>query len=294
MSTEFLTTHEVADLLRIKLRKVYELASTHEIPSVKAKGKLLFPRQDILAWLQHGKQATSAPTANNTPPAVLAGSYDPLLEWAIKASGCDLALKLAGSQTGLDEFTAGRAQACGLHLAEPLSGGLEWNVRTVANQASLHNAVLVNWAWRNRGFIFAPGKRGSIRHAGHLKGMRLVRRPDGSGTQVLMDWLLQQNGLDQSDVHWSEVCHGETDAIACLTSGQADVALSLQAMAGQYGLEFIACMKERFDLLVHRKAWFDPHFQQLWAFTQGEFFVQKSRQLQGYDLTQKGQVVWNA
>lgn len=294
MSTEFLTTHEVADLLRIKLRKVYELASTHEIPSVKAKGKLLFPRQDILAWLQHGKQSEPTSKLNHTPPPVLAGSYDPLLEWAIKASGCDLALKLAGSQSGLDEFVAGQAQACGLHLAEPLSGSLGWNHKTVANQAGLQNAVLVNWAWRNRGFVMLSGKTQPFRDVSQLKGLRLVRRPDGSGTQVLMDWLLQQNGLKPTDVQWSEVCHGETDAVACITSGEADVALGLQAMAAQYGLGFVPCLKERFDLLVHRKAWFDPHFQKLWQFTRGEFFVQKSKQLQGYDLAQQSQVIWNA
>ena len=40
----YLTTKEVADLLRLKERKVYDLVAEGGIPCVRATGKLLFPR----------------------------------------------------------------------------------------------------------------------------------------------------------------------------------------------------------------------------------------------------------
>jgi len=45
--TEFLTTRELVDLLRIKACKVYDLATSGEVPVSRARGKLLFPRAGI-------------------------------------------------------------------------------------------------------------------------------------------------------------------------------------------------------------------------------------------------------
>ena len=48
---DFLTTREVAALLRVKERKVYDLAAAGQIPCRRITGKLLFPRAEIEAWL---------------------------------------------------------------------------------------------------------------------------------------------------------------------------------------------------------------------------------------------------
>ncbi|MEP3304507.1 MAG: helix-turn-helix domain-containing protein, partial [Roseibium sp.] len=40
----YLTTRELADLIRVKERKVYDLAATGDVPHSRATGKLLFPR----------------------------------------------------------------------------------------------------------------------------------------------------------------------------------------------------------------------------------------------------------
>jgi putative molybdopterin biosynthesis protein len=48
---DYLTTKELAELLRIKERKVYELVSDNLIPVSRVTGKLLFPRDIIEAWL---------------------------------------------------------------------------------------------------------------------------------------------------------------------------------------------------------------------------------------------------
>ena len=54
---ELLTTREVAGLLRIKERKVYELVASGEIPHVRVTGKLLFPRALLDAWLLRHSEA---------------------------------------------------------------------------------------------------------------------------------------------------------------------------------------------------------------------------------------------
>ena len=49
--TDFLTTRELASLLRVKERKVYDLVAAGALPVRRVTGKLLFPRNEIDAWL---------------------------------------------------------------------------------------------------------------------------------------------------------------------------------------------------------------------------------------------------
>ena len=86
----YLTTKELAQLLRLGERKVYDLASSEQVPCVRAGGKLLFARDAVEAWLQ---QTYSGPTLDSALdlPSIIAGSHDPLLDWALRQSGSGLA-----------------------------------------------------------------------------------------------------------------------------------------------------------------------------------------------------------
>jgi excisionase family DNA binding protein len=87
-TNEFLTTRELADLLRIGERKVYDLAAKGEVPHVKVVGKLLFPRDRVMGWIASG---AVGPGAETPLPPVLVGSSDPLLDWALRQSDAGLA-----------------------------------------------------------------------------------------------------------------------------------------------------------------------------------------------------------
>ena len=82
---EFMTTKEVATYLRIKERRLYELVKQGEIPCTKVTGKWLFPKALIDLWLAENAEGRTLPAP---PPPVIAGSQDPLLDWAVKESGC--------------------------------------------------------------------------------------------------------------------------------------------------------------------------------------------------------------
>ena len=95
MEPEYQTTAEVAQRLRLKERSVYELVRTRRIPCSRVAGKWLFPRRLVDAWVLAGVEDRFVPAP--APPAVVAGSHDPLLSWAVGASGCGLAIEAGGS-----------------------------------------------------------------------------------------------------------------------------------------------------------------------------------------------------
>jgi putative molybdopterin biosynthesis protein len=65
---EYLTTRELADLLRIKERKVYDMAAAGEVPCSRAMGKLLFPRAEVEAWLAASASGPRVGAGHATAP----------------------------------------------------------------------------------------------------------------------------------------------------------------------------------------------------------------------------------
>lgn len=290
-TAEFLTTKEVADLLRIKERKLYDLVSAQEIPCIKATGKLLFPKAELMHWIRTGEVTqNTGPAAQR--PNIFSGSHDPLLEWAIRESGCGLAMQFDGSLSGLDVFENDKSLASGLHVLNP--NAQAWNTHAIQSRFAKSNVVLLNWATRQQGLIVAKGNPAKIAGVAELPKLKIAVRQAGAGGMILFEHLLQANGLDLTQMNIAETCRTENDTIAAVASGTADAAPGLQALAMQFGLGFVPTQKEQFDLLVCRKAWFDPQFQTLLKFTTSAAFKTKAKQFEGYDTTALGTVVWNA
>jgi len=52
-------------------------------------------------------------------------------------------------------------------------------------------------------------------------------------------------------------------------------------------------VRERFDLLVDRRAWFEPPLQRLADFCRSAVFATKAAELPGYDVAGLGRVHFN-
>lgn len=280
---QFLTTREVADLLRVKERKVYDLAASGEIPHRRLTGKLLFPRAAIEAWLAGEDSASAVDRAS-----LIAGSHDPLLDWAIRESGCGLASLIGGSMDGLNRFAAGEAAAAGLHLPEPDG----WNIRTVAERG-VRDCVLVAWAVRTQGLVLGRRAKDHVRTFRNLKGLSIALRQPGAGGRAVFDRLASEAGVDIADLNiLPGFARTESDAAAAVASGEADAAIGLEAMARQFRLDFVPITEENFDLLIDRRAYFTPPLQTLLDFARGSEFRARAEVLGGYDVSAMGSVRW--
>jgi len=289
MTSEFLTTAEVADLLRIKERKVYDMAASGDVPCVRVVGKLLFPRAALEAWID---AARSGPAPEAAPlPQIVAGSHDPLLDWALRESGSDLAGFFDGSADGLERIAGHGAMAAGLHLHDP-SG---WNTGIVEERFEGFPVVLIEFARRRRGLIMAEGNPRKIGGIGDLAGKRFARRQPAAASQRLFEEMARTAGLDPDALEGPRgVARTEQDVALAVLDGQADAAFGLAAVAHQLRLGYVDLLEERFDLLVWRQAYFSPPFQTLRHFFDSETFRARAAAMSGYDLSGLGQVRYNA
>ncbi|WP_417721831.1 substrate-binding domain-containing protein [Salipiger sp.] len=282
---EFLTVRELAELLRLKERKVYDLAASGAVPCSRATGKLLFPAAEVRAWIDGARTGVVAAPR----PGVFLGSHDPLLDWAIRQSRCGLASFFDGSLDGLERFRRGEGVATGLHVRDGQGG---WNRAAAAAAAEGQNAVLVGFAARRRGLVLRPGGPEPAGMA-DLGGLRVAPRQPESGTAGLFRDLAAEAGLDPDSVLLTPVERTEDEAVQSVRRGDADVTLGLETVALSFGMRFVPLVEERFDLLVDRRAWFEPAMQALLAFCGGEAFRQRAASLGGYDVSGFGRVIWN-
>ncbi len=286
----YLTTRELAELLRIKERKVYDMATHGDVPCVRVVGKLLFPRAEIMQWIDASRSGPQAMAELSLPPTVL-GSHDPLLDWALRESGSGLAAFLDGSADGLQRMASHEGVACATHIHEAEG----WNVATVKSQFEHQNVVLIEFAQRVRGLIVAADNPLEINDVASLSGHRLARRQSSAASQQLFEQLRDDAGIAEDSVKLFADCARTEDELGMqVFDGHVDVAFGLQSVASRLRLGFVPLLEERFDLLVWRQAWFEPPFQKLLSFMDSDVFREKAARLGGYDISGLGRVHFNA
>jgi putative molybdopterin biosynthesis protein len=245
----------------VKERTIYDMVARQAIPFSRATGKLLFPRRLVDAWLE---AQTELPAAGIAPaPPIYAGSNDPLLEWALRQSGCGLAVLARGSAQGLDDLAAGGAVLAGVHLLDPDSG--TWNVAAAQAHLPGANYVMIHWARRTQGLITAAGNPlgiSGLRDAAE-RGLRFATRAAGAGSQRLLEVLLAREGVTPGQLAATDrPAESHADLAALIETGEADCGLGLQAAAGHLG--FIPLVTdESFDLAMTRRDYFEPPVQAL-------------------------------
>ncbi|MEJ2670687.1 MAG: molybdopterin biosynthesis protein [Deltaproteobacteria bacterium] len=198
-----------------------------------------------------------------------------------------------GSLGGLMALRQGRAHLGGSHLLDPETN--TYNVPFIQRHLAGLPLKLINLAWREQGLMVAPGNPKNIRTIQGLTrpDVRFINRQRGAGTRLLLDYLLEENGLDVTQVQGYEREEYTHMAVAVnVASGTADVGLGILAAARALGLDFLPLLPERYDLVVPETTFTDPRFQTLLAVVRSRQFQKAAAALGGYDLKDCGTILW--
>jgi len=290
--TELLTTDEAATYLRLSERKLYELVANGAVPCTKVTGKWLFPKVALDRWLAAGYGGPPA-FAHAPAPAIVGGSHDPLLEWALRESASRLASLPEGSAAGLQRLARGEVTAAAIHLHRLDSDDDTANVEAVATAPGLHDAVLIAFARREQGLIVAGGNPLGLNDIADVasKQARLALRPQGAGAQLLLLSLLAHAGLPLDTLATVKpVCPTGPDIAQAVRAGRVDCGVATRSVAQTAGLGFVPLVWERFDLALRQRDYFLPGLQALFKFLRTEAFHARGRELTGYDTAEAGDV----
>ena len=284
--SQYLTTKEVAALMRVKERKIYDLVARGDIPHSKTTGKLLFPKDAVLAWINNDSLLMGK------TQLTISGSHDPLFEAVLRQAGTDIATLWNGSAAGLERVVEGQASAALLHIFCP--DDHSWNINEVKAACAERDVVLLHWANRSRGLVMSPLAAQDVPSLSAVGPWRLSQRQAGSGAQILFDYLLAEAGVEKDQLDLAATCHTELESVLTLLEGQADIAFGLQHFASKYDLEFLPLVTESVDILIDRKMVFEPAFQAILGFCHSDSFTELASRFGGYDTARLGQVRFNS
>ena len=289
---ELLNTDEAAVYLRLSERKLYELVASGSIPCSKVTGRWLFPKAALDRWVAAGLPS-ALKTLEIPSPSIMGGSHDPLLEWALRESGCGLASLPEGSEAGLRRLARREVIAAAIHL-HPLQGDHgRANVDAVAEAPGLHDAVLIGFSLREQGLVVAPGNPLGLHGIAQLanSAVRVARRQDGAGAQLLLLSLLASAGIDPASLTLAGPdCITGTDIADRIRRGQADCGIATRSVAQAAGMGFVPLIWERFDLVLRQRDYFLPGPSALFGFVRSDRFRQRAAELGGYDLSVCGEI----
>ncbi len=188
-----------------------------------------------------------------------------LQELATDRGQLHMKLRFTGSEQALRDLNEGVCELAGFHVprlshaSAVFKSALGPHLRPGEHKLISSHRRVQGWMTR-RETAQAAASAAQAKGWARLRtpGMRLVNRQPGSGTRLLLDHLLQEQGVapEGLDGYHSRVEHTHVAVAAMIAGGTADIGLGMQAVAQDFGLQFeplveedyyLVCLKERLD-----------------------------------------------
>lgn len=224
---------------------------------------------------------------------VITGSHDPLLDEITDIMtrtwrDTSVASAHVGSLGGIMAVRRNEAHMGGIHLLDEASGS--YNIPYVNRYFPEGGVALIRCVERTQGIMVPAGNPKKVRGVTDLVGLNYVNRQKGSGTRILIDYLIKQNGIESKAIpgyEREEFTH--TAVAAAIAANTADAGMGILSAAKIYGLDFIPVTEEQYDLLISEEALALEPVQRLLGVLQGREFANRIMKLGGYRLTQPGE-----
>ncbi|NIO05458.1 MAG: helix-turn-helix domain-containing protein [Proteobacteria bacterium] len=293
MMEELLTTRELAELLRLNEKKVYQLIKEGGIPHVRITGKWLFPKWHVLRWIDE--------RVEREENILIAGSDDILLGRLLASYSRERFPKSVifyspvGSLKGIQCLSEHKAQACCLHLLDVETG--EYNLPFLERHLSSQEYIVINLWHRKQGLILKRNNPLGIKGLDDMvrRKARFVNRNKGSGTRLFLEYLLSQKEFHETEiVGFTDEVDTHLEVGLRVLFGEVDVGLGIEYVSHLLSLDFIPLQEERFDLVIPKELWPIRVMKEFVGSIDPANIRRLARSLPGYSLKDTGKVLFKS
>jgi putative molybdopterin biosynthesis protein len=203
-----------------------------------------------------------------------------------------LDMRFCGSVDAIRALNEGRCTIAGFHAPlQPDANTL--TARTYKPLLKIGQHKLIGFANREQGWIVAPGNPHKITgwHDLTRPDLRLVNRPLGTGTRLLLDQWLETHRPASLPKGYEEEELSHSAVATRIASGQADWGLGIASAAHAQKLDFVPLTQEQYWLVCLKSALNNPAVIALRQVLQSPEWQQQLSQLSGYRLHEEaGQI----
>ncbi|MFC1841158.1 substrate-binding domain-containing protein [Thermodesulfobacteriota bacterium] len=295
-----LNTKRVAEFLDINEKMVYSLINEKGLPATKVTGKWLFPQHLVEQWLE-GQTINYPKSENPLPPyhgiLIISGSNDILLDRTISLFNKQYPEHVAvfgnmGSLGGLRALKRNLCHVSSSHLLQ--EDETEYNFDFAHEELGQVPAV-VNFCRREQGILIQKGNPRGISSVEDFtkEGIKIVNRPVGTGTRLLLDGEFKKAGIEAKSIDgYDNELQRHLDVGLEVLSGRVDAGPAIKTVASLLDLDFIPLRTERFDLIILKERFFDQGIQLFLGLLRSQAFESLVEGLDGYDLSITGEMIF--
>jgi len=227
---------------------------------------------------------------------VIIGSHDitlDILADEIRHGGRNIRISSGnvGSLGGLIALKKGVCHLSGAHLLDTTSG--EYNISYIKKYLKGLRVSVFHLVMSDQGLIVPKNNPKDIKGINDLvrDDITLINRQAGSGTRILLDYLLDRSGINPDSImgyNHEEFTHM---AVAVdVLSGAADCGMGIFAAAKALDLGFIPMEKEQYDLIIPSSILKNSNIQAVLDTISSLNFRKRVKALGGYDPSKSGQL----
>lgn len=285
---EILSARDLSKYLKINEKKIYKLAQESKLPYTKIGGKVAFTKELIDKWILEN--------TSREHNIYLAGSDDILLRRIIdlynQRNEGTVFYAPVGSVNGLRLLKDSGASMSCVHIldVEKKNQDLSYLDRYLVKD----EYVVVELFTREQGILVAKGNPKGIRGMEDIasKNIKFMNRNQGSGTRILVDFLLHEKNIDPSKIQgYSSEIESHLEAGLKVLQGEAEASFGIRHVAHMLNLDFIHQFNERFDLVIPVDQYYYGHVKSFLAFFEQPTLLHNIRDFTGYVITKIGSVI---
>jgi len=197
-----------------------------------------------------------------------------------------------GSLGGIMAIKKGECHIAPIHLLDEETG--IYNISYIKRYLDSSDVVLIKGVKRTQGMIVAKGNPKNITSIKDLtrSDVILVNRQRGSGTRILLDYLLKKNAIDEKEIlGYNREMNTHMMVASAVKSSSCDVGVGVLSAANMMDLDFIPIGDEEYDFVVLKTYLKDQRINTFIEALKSKEFEAALNELGGYEIVNSGEIV---
>lgn len=197
-----------------------------------------------------------------------------------------------GSLGGIMSIKKGECHLAPIHLLDEETG--IYNLPTLKKYLGALDIALIKGVKRTQGLMVAKGNPKEIKGIKDLirADISLVNRQRGSGTRVLLDYLLKRESIDPKDIlGYTREMNTHMMVASAVKSGSCDVGVGVLSAANMMDLDFVPIGDEAYDFVILKSNLKDKRVETFIQVLKSEDFKKALETLGGYGLENPGEII---